>query len=393
VLLDFNNRDGDGLSRRDSPGSLLTGATKPAGRYVFISPWPVKSGAGVNNVILGLRDAMADRYDPIIVVTSWCAASDGQIPIRLREPERSLRSLVGFAICFFRDLIQLHSLVRGAVAVNPHYVAGLHLLPLAILRKLRLAPKLIFSVHNSDVATILASSRVRRAFFRWLYSTADVVVACSKALAQKVLEIDPGANVVFVWNAVHAPAKISEARPLPTCYLVCTAAFIQSKGHDLLLEAFADISQIHPSLDLVLIGASGGQLDAVRSMVESHRLAQRVHFLVDLPHEQVWLWVKHAECLVLPSRREGFALCILEAGAVGTPVVATRVGGAAELLGDDERGVLCEPENSKSLAAAILKTLSDKDCAKERADALYQVVSKLTWADAFEKYRAAGGLP
>ena len=80
---------------------------------------------------------------------------------------------------------------------------------------------------------------------------------------------------------------------------------------------------------------------------------------------------RHLDVLVLPSYEEPFGTVLAEAMAVGTPVVATRVGGLAEVVQDGVTGRLVAPGDPAGLAAAGLEVLRDRDrmgaAARERA--------------------------
>ena len=67
--------------------------------------------------------------------------------------------------------------------------------------------------------------------------------------------------------------------------------------------------------------------------------------------------MRHLDVLVVPSREEPFGTVLAEAMAVGTPVVATRVGGLPEVVEDGETGVLVEPGDPAALAAGVLEVL------------------------------------
>jgi glycosyltransferase involved in cell wall biosynthesis len=75
------------------------------------------------------------------------------------------------------------------------------------------------------------------------------------------------------------------------------------------------------------------------------------------------------DVVVNSSRNEGTPVALIEALAAGKPVVATRVGGTADLLGDGTRGLLVAPGDPEALAAAILETLGDPEAARRRARA------------------------
>src|SRR5450432_3946126 len=107
----------------------------PKSKYVFLAPWPVKPGSGVNGVILGLVEAMEQRYYPVVVVTGWTSPPTGQFQLILPDFAFPWRNAAAFAIRFVPNMLRLRRIARSAVAVNPHFV-GLELLPLLALRKL-----------------------------------------------------------------------------------------------------------------------------------------------------------------------------------------------------------------------------------------------------------------
>lgn len=366
--------------------------TTPKPKYFFFVPWPVVSGTGVNNVLLGLRDAAARFYDPVIVSTGWVAPAPGQLRCKLPTPTFPLRNLVSFWISFIPNLIKLRRLVRGAVVVNPHYI-GSQYLPLAVLRVFGLCPPLIFSAHGSDITDLMAGSRSSRALCRWMLSRGDLIVACSKALASRIVELKPMAKVAYVWNAVSSPPQLHYPRPHANRYLVCVASFSFNKGHDILLEAFELVLKSFPELDLVLIGNNAPDREAVLADIQRRGLDEKVQLRVNVPHDDVWPWIQNAECLVLSSRNEALGLCLLEAALVHTPVVATAVGGVPEIVGNGERGLLCPSEDPGKLAAAIIETLSKPQQAETRTRRFYEFARKLTWDNALQQYRAFAKLP
>jgi glycogen(starch) synthase len=374
------------------PGIEKSVGPASRGRYVFLLPWVVAPGSGVTTVVLGLADAMCRRYEPVFVVTGWDAPPPGQIWLKLPAPATGLRDILGFAIRLAPNLFRLWRLGRGAVAVNPHF-AGLELLPLAVLRRLGLFPKLIVSVHGSDLSNALQLPRWERRLFSWMLSSADLVVACSHALAAQVRIISPSARAEAVWNGVGARSTPPGPRPMEAPYLVCVAHFVRQKGLDVLLQAFRDIAKVQPALRLVVIGGEGPERPAVETLIEWLGLGNKVHVIVDVPPDEAWRWICYAECLILPSREEAFGIVLLEAGLAGTPVVATRVGGVPEFLTDTVHGSLCEPERPDEIARAVLATLRDTASTEARTRSFRERVKEFTWQRAFDRYRAKAGLP
>jgi len=87
----------------------------------------------------------------------------------------------------------------------------------------------------------------------------------------------------------------------------------------------------------------------------------------DLPYPQAMGWVKAADVFVINSTYEGLSHLLVEAMSLGTPVIATRVGGNPELITDGETGLLIEAKDDDALYAAIKNVHDNKEAAQARA--------------------------
>jgi glycosyltransferase involved in cell wall biosynthesis len=103
----------------------------------------------------------------------------------------------------------------------------------------------------------------------------------------------------------------------------------------------------------------------------------------------VGVFLERARVLCLPSRSESFGVALLEAGAYGLPVVASRVGGIPEIVTDGETGLLVPPEDPAALSDALERVLSDPERARRLGDNLRRrVVADFSWTRAYQDYRA-----
>jgi L-malate glycosyltransferase len=136
------------------------------------------------------------------------------------------------------------------------------------------------------------------------------------------------------------------------------------KGHPWLIAAAPLVVQELPSTRFVLAG-DGEQRASFEHQVASLGLAQNFLFLgrrSDIPEI-----LACCDIAVLPSRAEGLPNAVLEYMAAGLPVIASRVGGNAELIEDGVSGLLVPPEDSSALSGALLRLLRDPVHARQMA--------------------------
>ena len=125
------------------------------------------------------------------------------------------------------------------------------------------------------------------------------------------------------------------------------------------LCAVQALGLLDPELELLFVGPEKRGGDGVRHEVARLGLQRRVRFLGHVPKDALAALYRGASCLVLPSRDEGFGLPVLEAMAVGTPVVASTAGALPEIAG--EAAVLVPPRDPAALAEGVERALSDRD--------------------------------
>jgi teichuronic acid biosynthesis glycosyltransferase TuaC len=143
--------------------------------------------------------------------------------------------------------------------------------------------------------------------------------------------------------------------PVDSEVVVSVGALIPRKGYQFLIPALDQISSKHPKLRLYIIG-EGESRSQLSAMVRAKNLQDRVFLVGSKPNEELRNWYSAANISCLASSREGWANVLLESLACGTPVVATRVWGAPEVLTSPELGVLVD-QGVQPIAEGIEKAL------------------------------------
>jgi glycosyltransferase involved in cell wall biosynthesis len=122
-------------------------------------------------------------------------------------------------------------------------------------------------------------------------------------------------------------------------------------------DALAALSRVEGVA--LLIAGDGDQRVPLEARVAELGLAGRVRFLGPLPRDRVVELFRAADASILSSSWENFPHTVVEALAVGTPVIATSVGGVAEVVHDGENGLLVAPGDIDGLAEAIRRFFAD----------------------------------
>jgi glycosyltransferase involved in cell wall biosynthesis len=113
----------------------------------------------------------------------------------------------------------------------------------------------------------------------------------------------------------------------------------------------------------LLVAGDGPERDRLGALA-----GRNVEFLGPLPRPEVLGLLRAADAAILTSAWENFPHGIVEALAVGTPVVATRVGGVAEIVRDGENGLLVEPGDAAGFGAAVRRMLSEPGLRSQLAE-------------------------
>jgi glycosyltransferase involved in cell wall biosynthesis len=169
-------------------------------------------------------------------------------------------------------------------------------------------------------------------------------------------------NAVVLPSVPIAPRSLLREFDLPagTRTLVAAGRLSTEKGHRFLIEALERLADRHPEAVVILFG-EGREEPALRAQAVRAGLGDRIRFagfrkgLVE--------YLAAADLVVNPSLTEGLPNVVLEAQSAGVPVVATEVGGVAEIITPRETGWLVPPGRSDLLAEAIEDALSHPERA------------------------------
>ena len=206
----------------------------------------------------------------------------------------------------------------------------------------------------------------------------DAVVANSQAVADDALARGDvaSASLRVIRNGVESvppPTAIERAQVRARWGAASTDIVIGAvgnlraeKGHRYLVRAFAMAAADDPRLHLVLVG-DGPDRAAIEAEVRETATVDRVTMAGSVPDPRPLYGA--FDFVVHPSLSEGLSNTLLEAGIAGLPIVATAVGGTAEIIHDSETGLLVPPGNVPTLAGAIARLARDAGLRIRTGDA------------------------
>lgn len=222
----------------------------------------------------------------------------------------------------------------------------------------------LMDVHGDYLALPVASlGRWRRAVLKRAVVAFARRATARRVVAQSIVDgfsqrgipstlVPP--RLLPVWEETLVRTRPPLAGPAPS--LLAVGRLVPSKGYDILLTALAELIDSVPTVRLRIVGDGPEKTKLVRQ-AEQLGLSDRVEFLGLCSIDEVRTEFARADLLVISSRDEGLPRTLLEAAAVGVPVVATSVGGIPAATASWTSVSLVSP-NAGSLAAGLRHALA-----------------------------------
>jgi glycosyltransferase involved in cell wall biosynthesis len=339
--------------------------------------------SGGERSLLSLLGALGTRVEPLL------ATPDGPLRSAVAPMGIPTRRIVGTA-----GSLRLHPLhtplalaelsaasVQVRRAAREHRARVVHANSIragVVLGLGRLAP----AARVVHVRDCLPPGAVSGATLRLIAATATTVIANSRYTADSVLAAAPRAHVEVLHNPVDLarfdPGRLDQVRARATLgaagrselLLGVVAQLSPWKGQDVAIEALGLLRDRGIDVHLLLIGSAKFVARATRFDNEAYvaglkervaelNLADRVSWLGE--REDVPELLSALDILLLPSREEPFGRAVIEAMALETPVLATDVGGPAEIILDGREGYLLSPGDPSAWADAAQRIHDSPD--------------------------------
>jgi glycosyltransferase involved in cell wall biosynthesis len=286
------------------------------------------------------------------------------------------------------DIIHLHALFPCGMAAKTLKQAG---------------HRVVITVHGGDWYSNLNNQNLMTIIEESMLFC-DKVITVGKKLEEDIIKKFPSLK-----NKVqHIPHDINTTKFIPSVsrstaleklnwdttklHLLTVANLYKVKGIDLLIEAISKLEfEEKPRLHIISPRYDLSYKNEIESLIRQLNLQEQVTFHPSMPEDKLISYYHAADLYISPSRKEGFGLAMAEAAACGVPVLATKSGGAEQII-NNKNGILIKAHSSKSITNGIIDILkkleyynpsemhsdiSNRFSKRQKANALQEVYTQV----------------
>ncbi len=231
-------------------------------------------------------------------------------------------------------------------------------------------------------------------FFSIMDLFSDKMIGVSNAVKDDILQYIETDKVDVIYTGIKVPNVTREQQEVrqslgldhrsPVVFFA--GELSQRKGILTLIRSIPTVIEKFPKTKFVICGSDGGQAERAEQLITEYGIQEQVHLLgfrtdvIDI--------LNISDLFVLPSEADPLPVVVLEAMALGKPVVATCSGGASEMVSDSVTGFLVPVNDPKSMSDAILNVLSRSDFGSSLGEEAYHrflsMFSVSTYVSSFE---------
>lgn len=242
---------------------------------------------------------------------------------------------------------------------------------------------------------------------RWLASLIDSFICISETVRKEIIQGTGRMNLPArtIYNGLPSgppgsktsvdkeTLRVELGLPLANPLVCMVGRSDLIKGHDIFLNAAAKVAKVNPAARFIVLGGTWNEpgRNEFETQIKAQREALALNDIVLLlpHHARIRDYMRCADIVVVPSRSEGFGRVAVEAMMEQTAVIASRVGGLAEIIQDNETGLLVPPDDAERLAQAMQQMLTDESLRERCVAAGYsrsqQEFSQMAMLDQIER--------
>ncbi len=288
-------------------------------------------------------------------------------------------------LAYINHIFKVKKIIRDLKPdlLHAHFAVGN-----GLLGKFSSCRPFLLSVWGADIIDF-PSNYWKRFLLKKILSSADYLTATSHFLKKRTLILCP--NLKDKIKVIPFGVMSADEKKMDRSDNIIKLCFIKvhrkKYGPDVLLLALSKIIKHRKNIYLNMAG-EGELTEHLKRQVKELNLEDYVSFVGFIKNQKMPDFLAQHDIMVMPSimDSESFGVAVLEASAVGIPVVAGAVGGVPEVLIDGETGILVPPGDAEALAAAIMKLADDAELRDRMGRAGRRLVEeKYLWGNCLDK--------
>lgn len=250
---------------------------------------------------------------------------------------------------------------------------------------------ILVEIHGKHYFDIMDSKALANRFLakiiRWVYNNATAVRALNPLMEEMLRERGIKNRIVIIQN--RANLKLFQPRKEEYAVkeeyrLIAVGSFVPLKGHQLLIDLVKKLQLEYPNIKLTLVG--GGPLKEEYIRATENSLAFEI--VDNVPQDTLVKYLRNSDIFLHPSYSEAVPRAIIEAMAMGLPIIASDAGMTAGLIRDGDNGMLFPVGNKEVLEQKLRALLEDEALRRKIGINAYKdAVNNYDWDKNFQKYR------
>ena len=366
-------------------------------KIAMVSPYFRPVLGGIETHVLELSRELTNMGHEVYVLTSN-KTMNGEYNVFPRFEEAEDVKILRFTVCPITQGVEFwFGFVEKLLEIEPDIVhahkIGFSMSDIcACICTIKEIPSVATTHGVPFISTVHKEPLMREAYLRSV--PARTVRLFSRIVAISAIEIPwllgsgvPGERVHAIPGGVprrvfeerFSPEEFKERYGINSEMILYLGRLAEKKGLDHLIRAASLLIGEFRDLKIVIAGPDCGMMTRLKRLAHELKVEENTVFTGPLSEKEKYSAIAASKALVLPSSFEVQGLVLMEAQALGTPVIATRQGGVPYFIKDGENGLLIEYGKPSQIAEALRKILEDESLARRLGDAGRNIAKDYTW--------------
>lgn len=343
---------------------------------------------GVQRAATNLANKWADQGHQVFLLSfeskdskNFYTVSEKVRPIKMGDPRKNSRSNCAKIFFSFLTILKVRSQLKHLLKLCRKKPIMIMFLPhICVYGRFASLGLNLFCI-SSD--RLYAANEFSNKLFLWkwahhlAYYLSNRVTTLTESMKQYYSpRIQKKISVIP--NFVTHPEKKTQECNIPKPFILSVGRLERQKRFDLVIEAFCKLQSEHPVWSLVIAG-QGSLLSELQSQAKGLKLSEKVFFLGQT--NELSSLYSHAEFLMMASDFEGFPNVLCEAMSYGLPAVFTDCpGGPADIIKNNEDGLLVKTNSSNALVEASRQLVEDESKRKQMGQRARKNIERFYWS-------------